>query len=75
MRKLVNLAQLSRGKGPAGGARHRADAETTRLMRLVESQRYADVERVAREYLARNGRHALALKALSFALVGLRRFE
>ncbi len=75
MRKSVNLTQTSSGKGPAGGARHRADTETTRLMRLVESQRYADVERVAREYLARNGRHALALKALSFALVGLRRFE
>ena len=75
MRKIVNLAQTSRGIGPAGRVRHRADAETTRLMRLVETQRYADVERVAREYLARNGRHALALKALSFALVGLRRFE
>lgn len=75
MRKLVNLKQASGAKGPAGGTRHRADAETTRLMRLVESQRYADVERVAREYLARNGRHPLALKALSFALVGLRRFE
>jgi protein O-GlcNAc transferase len=75
MRKSVNLTQTSSGKGPAGRPRHRADAETTRLMRLVESQRYADVERVAREYLARNGRHALALKALSFALVGLSRFE
>jgi protein O-GlcNAc transferase len=75
MRKSVNLTQTSIDKGHAGLPRHRADAETTRLMRLVESQRYADVERVAREYLNRNGRHPLALKALSFALVGLGRFK
>lgn len=75
MRKLVNLRHASPGKGGVGGALRRADPETARLMRLVEGQRYADVERVAREYLKRNGRHALALKALSFALVGLMRFE
>lgn len=70
MKKRVDLAQAK-----PTGLRHRDDAETKRLMRLVESSRYADVERVARGFLARNGRHPLALKALSFALVGLRRFE
>ncbi len=58
----------------AGGGGH-ADADTIRLMRLVEAQKYADVERVAREILGRNQAHPLALKALSFALVGLSRFE
>lgn len=58
----------------AGGGGH-ADADSIRLMRLVEAHKYADVERVAREMLARNQLHPLALKALSFALVGLSRFE
>jgi tetratricopeptide (TPR) repeat protein len=61
------------GKKLAGGGH--ADADTLRLMRLVEAQKYVDVERVAREILARNPRHPLALKALSFALIGLRRYE
>lgn len=61
------------GKKLAGSGH--ADADTLRLMRLVEAQKYADVERVAREILARNPRHPLALKALSFALIGLRRYE
>ena len=57
------------------GSRRHEDPDTIRLMRFVEARRFADVERVAREILARNERHPLALKALSFALVGLRRFE
>lgn len=57
------------------GSSGHADADTIRLMRLVEAQQYADVERVAREILGRNPVHPLALKALSFALVGLSRFE
>lgn len=75
MKKLINPVQPSRSNGSVGGGRHSDDADTRRLMRLVNSQRYADVERVAREFLKRNGRHPLAMKALSFSLVGLRRFE
>jgi predicted O-linked N-acetylglucosamine transferase (SPINDLY family) len=44
-------------------------------MRLVEGQRYAEVERLAHQMLTRNGRHPLALRALTFALVGLGRYE
>lgn len=51
------------------------DGDTMRLMALVTEARFADVERVARSMLVRNERHPLALKALSFSLVGLRRFE
>lgn len=60
--------------GNKGKSMH-ADAETLRLMALVEASRFADVERVARNILAGDQRHPLALKALSFALIGLRRFE
>lgn len=65
---------LSSGAGPRG-VTGRADADTLRLMSLVEAQRFGDVERVARQILQRAPRHPLGLKALSFALVGLRRFE
>lgn len=61
------------GKQSAG--RRHVDADTLRLMRLVEGKHYAEVERAARELLARNGRHPLALRALTFALVGLERHE
>lgn len=52
-----------------------SDADTVNLMRLVEARRYAELETLARSVLARNGRHSLALKALSFALLGLGRDE
>lgn len=57
--------------GKGGSDRGVADPDSVNLMRLIEAQRYADVEKAARGILARNGRHALALKALSFALVAL----
>ncbi len=57
--------------GKGGSVRGAADQDTANLMRLVETRRYAEVEKTARGILARNGRHALALKALSFALVAL----
>ena len=44
-------------------------------MRLVEGRRYAELEHSARKVLGRNGRHSLALRALTFALVGLGRYE
>lgn len=44
-------------------------------MRLVEAQRCPEVEQAARKILARNGRHPLALRALTFALVGQGRYE
>lgn len=65
---------LSSGARPRG-VPPRADADTLRLMSLVEARRFGDLERVAREILNRSPGHALALKALSFALVGLRRFD
>jgi len=52
-----------------------ADADTVRLMQLVEARRYGELEVVAREVLARNGRQAYAMKALSFALLCLGRDE
>ncbi|MBK9350618.1 MAG: tetratricopeptide repeat protein [Sulfuritalea sp.] len=61
------------GKQGSGG-RH-ADAESLNLMRLVEERRYAELEHSARKILGRNGRHSLALRALTFALVGLGRYE
>ena len=51
------------------------DAESTVLMRLVESGRLPDVERAARQILSRRPTQHLALKALSFALIGQNRFE
>ncbi len=58
-----------------GDPRGRADPDSVELMRLVQAKRYGDVEVAARSILARNGRHTLALKALSFALVALGRDE
>lgn len=53
--------------------RQAIDADSVTLMRLVEARQYADIETCARAVLARNGRHVLALKALSFALLCLGR--
>lgn len=64
--------KIKRAKKPAGPY---LDAASLRLMHLVEGQRYADVERMARELLASFKGHPLALRALTFALVGLRRFD
>lgn len=51
------------------------DAESASLMRLVEAQRLPDAERLARQILSRRPGHHLALKALSFALIGQDRSE
>ncbi len=51
------------------------DAESAALMRLVERRQVADAELAARRILARQPSHHLALKALSFALLGQNRFE
>lgn len=59
----------------SNAASNRVDADTQHLMSLVDAVRFDDVERVARQILQRAPRHSLALKALSFALVGLQRFE
>lgn len=64
--------KIKRARKPAGP---HLDAASLRLMHLVEHHRYADVERMARELLAKFEGHPLALRALTFALVGLRRFD
>jgi predicted O-linked N-acetylglucosamine transferase (SPINDLY family) len=45
------------------------------LMRLVETRRYGDIEQAARRVLARNPGQALAAKVLSFAMVGMGRYQ
>ena len=69
----------SRRKDGSGGkpARNRVvlEPEYISLMKLVEAHRFADVEPLARRLLAKHPSHPLALKALSFALVGLERYE
>lgn len=61
--------------GKRGARRPAMDADSVELMRLVEAKQYADIEALACSLLARNGRHVLALKALSFALLCLGRDE
>lgn len=51
------------------------DKTVARLMALVKSNRHAALEEEARAILRLNARHAFALKALSFALLGLGRME
>ncbi len=51
------------------------DRETANLMKLVDAARYADVETAARRILATRPAHALALKALGFALIGQARHD
>lgn len=53
----------------------RQDAETINLIRLVERKQYADLEKAARQVLNTKPGHGFALKALGFALLGLRRNE
>lgn len=55
--------------------RDASDADTGKLLELVEGRRHKDLEVAARAVLASNGRHAFALKALSFALIGMGRDE
>lgn len=51
------------------------EPEFISLMELVDAKRFADVEPLARRLLAKHKGHPLAMKALSFALVGLERYE
>ena len=63
------------GKTAGKQARPVLDPEQMALMRLVEACRYGEVEHAARKILGQRPNHHLALKALSFALIGLGRFE
>ncbi|MDO8310708.1 MAG: hypothetical protein Q7T25_02085, partial [Sideroxyarcus sp.] len=55
------------------GKRAALNPELMSLMRLVEAERYADVESVARRVLGKRPNQPLAMKALSFGLIGLGR--
>jgi len=57
------------------GRRELLDPELMSLMRLVEAKRFSDVETLARRILGRRPNQPLAIKALSFALIGLQRYE
>lgn len=57
------------------GHKHGRDDDVNTLMDLVSAQRYEDTERFARRMLLRRPDHQLAVRALSFALIGLRQFE
>jgi len=63
------------GAGKAGRKRMLLEPEFISLMDLVEAKRFADVEPLARRLLGKRPGHPLAMKALSFALVGLERYE
>lgn len=73
----MKRSHFPQGAGTPGfrTARNPADNDTARLMRLVEHRRFAELEDAAHAILRRNGHHSLALKALSFALIGLRKFD
>lgn len=63
-------------RGPLrNGQRPAQDPEVISLMKLVEAHRYEDTERLARRMLARRPNHQLAIRALSFALIGLAQFD
>lgn len=63
------------GKAAGKHPRPVLDPELMALMHLVESCRYTEVEHAARKILGQRHNQPLALKALSFALIGLERFE
>jgi predicted O-linked N-acetylglucosamine transferase (SPINDLY family) len=70
------VAIRSSGRRNVGGSkRNPLDPELLSLMRLVETMRYADVESLARRILDKRPRQPLATKALSFALIGLERYQ
>lgn len=72
---MKKSSRKSGGAGKAGNKRMLLEPEFISLMELVEAQRFADVEPLARRLLAKRPGHPLAMKALSFALVGLERYE
>lgn len=51
------------------------DRDAANLMKLVEAARHVDVEAAARRILRMRPAHALALKALGFALIGQERYD
>lgn len=51
------------------------DRDTAGLMKLVQAGRHVDVETAARRILATRPVHALAMKALGFALIGQERYD
>lgn len=61
--------------GVAAFARPRLDADLISLMRLVDGKKFHDVELAARRILNHRPNQPLATKALTFALIGLGRFE
>lgn len=61
--------------GRHGAQRSHADSDALKLTRLIDEKRYPELERAARAVLARNARHPLALRALTFALVILGQYE
>lgn len=63
------------GGTKAGKARQERDPKLISLMRLVDGKRYREVDALARQILNQKPGHALAQKALSFALVGLSRYD
>lgn len=64
-----------KNKGKRTLGRNAPDADSAQLMRLVESRQLVELETFARKVLAGNGKHVLAMKALSFALLCLGRDE
>ena len=59
----------------AAGRRAPLDPDCLALMRLVEANRYAEVEGAARRILAVRQNQPLALKALGFAFIGQGRYD
>lgn len=51
------------------------DPESMTLLRLVEAEKYGEIETAARRLLAKRPGHSLAMKALGFALIGTSRYE
>lgn len=73
----MNTSKAGRAAIPGKGAgtQVRLAPEFMSLMQLVEANRFSDVELLARRLLGKYRNHPLAMKALSFALVGLERYE
>lgn len=64
------------GRRQGGGAKKTLnDPDLIALMRLVDEARFADVEPLARRILNKRPNQPLAMKALSFSLLGLSRYE
>lgn len=71
MKKIITGGRKTFGSSQAP----HQDAETINLKRLVEQKQYAELEKAARQILNTKPNHGFAMKALGFALLGLRRNE